>query len=286
MRTADEWSHRQTHSGAEAPQRFAALSELFDPGTIRYLLRCGVGRGWRCLEVGGGGGSVASWLADQVGSDGEVVVTDVDTTFLEKLVRPGLTVLRHDIARDPLPLRSFDLIHVRLVLIHLAERDAILQRLVTALTPGGWLVVEEFDSESMPPDPSACPDESLLKAHVGMARAMVDRGVDRRYGRRVFARLRRLGLQRVGAEARVFMVQGGSPGAALFRASCERLRRDMIAAGYVSAQEFADDMVRVDDPELLMPSPAMWATWGRRGGSREIDTSPRESKQCADSSSL
>jgi hypothetical protein len=55
------------NSGSEAQTRFASLSELFDPGTIRHLDNRGVSRGWRCLEVGGGGGSVASWLADRVG---------------------------------------------------------------------------------------------------------------------------------------------------------------------------------------------------------------------------
>jgi SAM-dependent methyltransferase len=270
MRTPGDWSERLTHSGEEAPRRFAALSALFDPGTIRHLMHCGVARGWSCLELGGGGGSIAAWLCDRVGVDGEVVVTDVDTRFLETLSHPALDVRRHDAARDPLPDRSFDLIHTRLVLNHLPERDSILEKLSAALKPGGWLVVEEFDSASAAPDPLAYPGEVLLKTYAAIPQPMARRGVDRRYGRLLFGRLRDLGLASVGAEARTFMIQGGSPGSALVRATCERLRQDMIDAGEISEQEFADDMARLDDPDFLMPSAALWAVWGRRPLSPEF----------------
>jgi len=62
-----------------------------------------VGPGWHCLEVGGGGGSIASWLANRVLPDGRAVATDLDTRFLETLSIPNLEVRRHDIVTDPLP---------------------------------------------------------------------------------------------------------------------------------------------------------------------------------------
>ena len=48
-------------------ERLRLLEDSFDPGTFRWLDQLGVGSGWRCLEVGAGGGSVARWLADRVG---------------------------------------------------------------------------------------------------------------------------------------------------------------------------------------------------------------------------
>ena len=211
-------------------------------------------------------GTIATWLCDRVGVDGEVVVTDVDTRFLDTLRHPALEVRRHDAGRDPLPDRPFDLIHTRLVLNHLPERDSILEKLAGVLKPGGWLVAEEFDSGSAPPDPAAYPGEVLLKTYAAIPRALACRGVDRRYGRLLFGRFRDLGLASVGAEARTFMVHGGSPGSALVRATCERLRQDMIDAGDVRDQEFDDDMARLDDPDFLMPSAALWAVWGQRPG--------------------
>jgi hypothetical protein len=85
----------------EAPIRFAALSALFDSGTIGHLVKRGIGRGWHCLEVGGGGGSIVSWLAARVGPTGRVLATDIDTRFLESLSLPNVEVQKHNIHRFP-----------------------------------------------------------------------------------------------------------------------------------------------------------------------------------------
>jgi ubiquinone/menaquinone biosynthesis C-methylase UbiE len=102
------------NAGKETSTRFDALSATFDPGTFRHLQDRGVGPGWHCLEVGGGSGSVATWLANRVGTSGRVIVTDIDTRFLDSLKVPNLEVRRHNIATDPLPEASFDLVHARL----------------------------------------------------------------------------------------------------------------------------------------------------------------------------
>ena len=91
------------NAGEQTPARFAALPRLYDPGTIRHLDQVGVAAGWRCLEVGGGGGTIAAWLSDRVGPTGHVLVTDVNTRFLERLRCTNVEVRRHDIASDPLP---------------------------------------------------------------------------------------------------------------------------------------------------------------------------------------
>ena len=248
----------------EAPARFALISALFDSGTIRHLEACGVGRGWHCLEVGGGSGSIASWLADRVGPTGRVLATDIDPRFLESLDIPNLEVRRHDIATDPLPEAAFDLVHARLVLMHLPGRETALARMISALKPGGWLVDEEYDSSSMPPDPAVSPAEVLLQTQVALMRVLEDGGVDRRYGRQLCGRLRAHGLINVGGEARAFMWQRGSAGAALVRATYELLRGAMIDGNYVTPQQFDQDIAHLDDPDFMMPSPIMWSAWGRR----------------------
>jgi ubiquinone/menaquinone biosynthesis C-methylase UbiE len=133
--------------------RFAALEKLFDAGTIQLLDERGVAGGWHCLEVGSGRGSIAAWLSERVGPTGRVIATDINTRFLDTLQRPNLELRRHNIVTDPLPEDEFDLVHVRLVLMHLPERDAVLGRLINALKPGGWLIDEEFDSLSLRANP-------------------------------------------------------------------------------------------------------------------------------------
>jgi ubiquinone/menaquinone biosynthesis C-methylase UbiE len=121
----------------ETRERFPALSDLYDEETIRCLQALGVVAGSQCLEVAAGGGSIARWLASQVGTDGRVLATDLDTRFLESLDDPALEVRRHDIAREHLPDSAFDLVHARLILVHLPERELALAKMVGALKPGG-----------------------------------------------------------------------------------------------------------------------------------------------------
>ncbi len=86
-----------------------------------------VGPGWRCLEVGAGGGAVAVWLAERVGPEGMVVATDLDTGFLEAEARQhaGLQVQRHDITTDDLPT-GFDVAHARWLIEWLPDKQAAL----------------------------------------------------------------------------------------------------------------------------------------------------------------
>jgi SAM-dependent methyltransferase len=249
---------------ANARARYAALSALFDAGTRRHLLDRELAPGWRCLEVGAGGGSIARWLGQRVGPTGRVVATDIDIRFLDGLRRQNVEALRHDITRDPIPRPSFDLVHARMILIHLPERDAVLRKLAGALKRGGWLVCEEFDAVSAAPDPVVSPHETLLKAHSAMRRLSSDRRVDGQYGRRLFGRLRELGLTELGADGRITIAQPGSPAASLLRASYELRRTAMIEAGYITQAEFDADLARMETAEFMMPAPILWTVWGRR----------------------
>ena len=252
------------NSGEQSGARFDALSAIFDAGTIRHLAERGISAGWDCLEVGGGGGSVAVWLCERVGPDGRVLATDIDTRFLETLRVPNLEVRRHDIVSDPLPMAAFDLVHARLVLSHLPEREKALGRMVAALKPGGWLVVEDFDSLSMPPDPTVNPDEVRLRTGAALRQVLTERSVALRYGRLLPGRLRARGLVNVGAEARAFMWQGGSAGTDLNKANYKQLHDAIIDSGLVSEQEFERDLARLEEEDFLTPSPIMWAAWGYR----------------------
>jgi SAM-dependent methyltransferase len=236
---------------------------MFDRATERHLIERGVGAGWHCLEVGAGGGSIAAWLADRVGPAGRVLATDVDPRHLEPLAAANLEVRRHDVVTDPLPAAAFDLIHTRLVLNSVPDWRLVLGKLIAALKPGGWLVAEEFDSQSLPPDPAASAGEVLLTTHQARGRLMSDRHFDRRFGRLLFRRLKEQGLAQVGAEARMLMVDGGSAGASLLRANAQQLRGAIVAAGDVSDKDIDEDLARLADPEFMMPSSMMWTAWGQ-----------------------
>ncbi|MEU1124541.1 class I SAM-dependent methyltransferase [Streptomyces sp. NPDC005899] len=131
---------------AQTAGRFSALESCYDPVSRRQLELIGPVTGWRCLEVGGGSASLGDWLGKRVGPEGEVTVTELEPRWAASRHRPAhVRLLRHDIVHDPLPGEDYDLVHARLVLLHLPDRFEVLDKLVGALRPGGWLVLEEFD---------------------------------------------------------------------------------------------------------------------------------------------
>ncbi|MFJ2407196.1 class I SAM-dependent methyltransferase [Streptomyces xanthochromogenes] len=136
------FSHRVP--GEEA--RLHTLQRLWDPITKSALARLPVAPDWQCAEIAAGTGSIARHLAELV-PHGSVVATEVDTRFLRSQ-SGNLMVLHHDVRTDDFPGDSFDLIHARALLEHLPERNSVLARLISWLRPGGWLVVESFDSSS------------------------------------------------------------------------------------------------------------------------------------------
>lgn len=85
-------------------------------------------------------------MAERVGPTGHVIATDLNTRHLEALKDDRIEIWQHNLTMDLLPERIFDLVHARLVLVHIPERDEALSRMVRTLKPGGWIVVEEFDS--------------------------------------------------------------------------------------------------------------------------------------------
>jgi len=106
--------------------RYFELSALYDSQTTRHIENLGIDEGWSCLEVGAGGGSIASWLCSRVGDAGHVLATDIEPRFLQTLPFANLKLRRHDIRDGGLPERQFDLAHARLVLMHLFGRDVAL----------------------------------------------------------------------------------------------------------------------------------------------------------------
>ena len=137
-------------------RRLRALEAVFDPATERCLLATGAWQGRRCLEVGAGAGSIAAWMHEQVGSSGRVVAADMSLRFLGWLP-PAIEQFEGDVRDLPLSAESFDVVHVRYVLVHNPGPEGMLRGLASLVKPGGWLLVEE-------PDFTAARDEPFGRA--------------------------------------------------------------------------------------------------------------------------
>jgi SAM-dependent methyltransferase len=263
----DDTSYAFDNARAVQGERLAALAEALDPGTVQQLESIGVDRGWRCLEVGAGGGSVAAWLCDRVADGGSVVATDLDTTVLRRLSRPNLEIREHDVLEDGLPEREFDLVHHRLLLAWLREPQRALRRLVSALKPGGWMLAEEMDFTPVAPDPHLDAEARSAFTRVAAAHDTVlagKHGFDIHYGRRVAGDLADAGLADVDCEGRVSMWRGAQVGGTLWRLTINQLRESMLAAGLVTPADIERVLALCDDPGFAAVSPIVMAASGRR----------------------
>ncbi|MFF4219409.1 methyltransferase domain-containing protein [Streptomyces nondiastaticus] len=249
---------------SEAGIRFEALSELFDPVTFRHVDQLGITAGMRCWEVGAGGPSVPLGLAERVGPTGAVIATDIDVSWTRDIAGGVIEVLRHDVAAEP-PPGEFDLVHARLVLIHVTDRAEALRRMVQALRPGGRLLLEDADPELQP---LPCPDESgpeqqlANRLRAGFRTLMAGRGADLAYGRTLPRLLREAGLDDVQADA-YFPIT--SPACAVLEAATVRqVRHRLVAAGLATDEEIDRHLANIATGQLDLATGPMISAWGRR----------------------
>lgn len=111
------------------------------------LERLGVGPGWRCVDVGAGGGDVAVALAVVVGRTGRVYAVDSDPLARDEVARAAAAhsqVLAITQAGEDLLLpEPVDLAFCRFLLLHVLDPSVVLARMAAAVRPGGWVVAQE-----------------------------------------------------------------------------------------------------------------------------------------------
>ena len=247
----------------EAGDRFTALAALYDPVTIRHFDRLGVGEGWRCLEVGAGGGSVVRHLSERVGVSGHVLATDLEPRFLEPLTSLGnVEVQRHNVVIDPLPAAAFDLIHARLVLVHVPERVEAIRRLVAALKPGGWLLVEDADAVLSPPclDPTDDDEHLANKVRNALLRLLDGHQADMTFARKLPRLLREAGLVDIEGDANLPLSDAVR---LLERANVLQMQAMLVEEGDVTKEELERYLARLEDPSFLLAGIFLMAVWGR-----------------------
>jgi SAM-dependent methyltransferase len=266
--TAARPGYRLAAAGREADEddRLGLLEQLYDPASRRR--RALVQPGWRCLEVGGGRGSMAAWLAEQVGPDGHVVTADIDTGYLRRLEIPNLEVVEHNILEDSLEALgpgSFDLVCSRLMLFHLMDRqEEAIAQMVKCLRPGGWLVDEDADwGTCAPVDPS----HPLYAAYHHAWRNgdwWTSRGYDPAFGQKLPALFERCGLEEIRHEATTEVVRGGSPWARWWAVTLAVMNEQGGGGTDADQRELATMTAALDDPSIWVLRELLHACWGRR----------------------
>ena len=110
-------------------RRMALLFAYHGPLTLTGLEAAGVTSGWRCLEVGAGGGDITRWLANRVAPRGSVVAVDLETRWLEPLTGSSVDIRRGDFTTPELDRHRFDVVVAQMLLLHLPDPAAACRRL-------------------------------------------------------------------------------------------------------------------------------------------------------------
>jgi SAM-dependent methyltransferase len=188
------------------------------------------------------------------------VATDVDTRFLRFPQAGNVEVVRHDLTADPCPGEPFDLVHCRAVLMHLPQREAVLDRLVSWLRPGGWLLVE--DGFILP---RLFAPSDLARAFTAIVDLMASRvGSDPEWALRLPGPLHARGLDGTGGAVHVPRTE--APVLHHILLSLDQLGPGLMADGSFSAAELdrLGNLLRSQDPSIITYGFGLVSAWGRR----------------------
>jgi len=145
-------------------QRLRDQAAMWRPTTEAVLDRIGLKPGMSCLDIGCGPGAVMRLMGDRVGPGGRVTGVDVDG----RLGRLALGELRGEggsefefvegdaLKLETVPAAPFDLSFCRLVLMHLSDPVALLEKMHHWTKQGGYVAAQEFDFGGMVIEP-LCP---------------------------------------------------------------------------------------------------------------------------------
>ena len=227
-------------------RRLQRIEVACDTKTQNILGKTGVARGWACLEVGAGGGSILHWLGGRVGIEGRAVGVDRNTTYLRRFTAAPFEIIEGNVLEVRRP-SSFDLIHARYVLIHNPDAQAILAHMKSLLRPGGHLVIEEPDFESadwIDDDYGDC-GKRVNRAICAMFSNL---SLDPGYGKRLPLAVSRSGLRVQLVEATAHLELGTGPVATLMAESATALWDKYLSTGETTESDIDRYIEGTRDP--------------------------------------
>jgi SAM-dependent methyltransferase len=242
-------------------ERLGFLAQYRDPMSHEALRRTGLSAGWRCLEVGAGAGSITQWLSEQVGPAGRIVAVDIDTR-LHPPPAANTEIRQLDVTREPLGIAAYDLVHSRALLQHLHQREAVLDAMVAALRPGGWIVVEDSDFTPYLQQTLPEPFGSVSRRTLELSRET--NGWDGTCGSRLLGWLQQRGLEECDATGRVFTMHGGTPSAEWYVAGLDRAHQHFVDSGRFTAHEIHAAVAQARRSDFAVLSPISISAIGRR----------------------
>jgi len=141
--------------------KYDVMNDLMSVGLHRLWKRyavsiSGVRAGQRVLDVAGGSADLSRLFLKEVGSTGQVVLTDINNAMLRvgrnRLLDEGIATpaTQCDAEHLPFPDNHFDCVSIAFGLRNVTHKDAALREMQRVLKPGGRVIVLEFSKVAKP----------------------------------------------------------------------------------------------------------------------------------------
>jgi SAM-dependent methyltransferase len=251
--------------------RLLGQGEEFTVEAEQLLAQCGLQPGHHTVDVGCGPLGILELLARRVGSHGRVLGIECDPQMIEFARRSirqrqlsNVELVAGDAATVPVPTASVDLAHCRLLLVNVADPQAIVAAMASWVRPGGVVALQDIDWISRACHP---PHPAWDRLREAIAALWAAHGQDVYIGRKLPGLLRAVGLQdpHVMASTRVYM--RGHPFHTVLLDRAEHCRDALLREGLLTAREFDDNTAQLrthlSHPDTIVLHGTFFQAWAR-----------------------
>ena len=274
MGMADDADRYALRGGKWGYDRLILLSRDRWPDTKALFDRAGLGPGMKCVDLGCGGGEVTYEMARLVSPTGSVVGIDMDSVKLDLATKTAQergvknVVFRRMFVDDWNEANAYDANYCRFLLQHLKRPWEVLQKMWSALRPGGLLMVEDMDAEGWFSDPVNPGIDFLRERYIQL---LERRGTDPKLGRRLFRQSVKLGIPDPQV-ALVSSVHTRDEYKTLPLTTLQASAEAMVAEGIASQREVDSALTSLEnlvrDPNSLIAGPRVFQLFARKPTAR------------------
>jgi SAM-dependent methyltransferase len=193
------------NTGLSGALRLRLLHEVYGAGTESLLLHIGLRPGMHVADVGCGPGIVTLFMAGHIGNTGSAVGIDSSPEQLrvarEEAAKHGFDNIRFieaNVYSLGLKADSFDLVYARSLLSHLQHPVKALKEMAAIVRPGGFLVCEDIDMETIYSDPPSNEYEKMVEILNALGK---DRRADYSVGSHMIGMFEKLGFSEVHSKS-------------------------------------------------------------------------------------
>jgi SAM-dependent methyltransferase len=170
-----------------------------------------------------------------------------------------------DVTTTEIGHAEFDLVHARGILQHLHQREDVLDAMIRAARPGGWVVVT--DSDWIQFDAQPLPEPFAELSRLLRESSATQHGHDASWGRRLLTAFQARGLTDVHVDGAVYTMHGGTPSAEWYVGGLARAIEHHRSVGTIPPDFPADEAIaQARDPRFAILSPVSLTARGRRPG--------------------